>query len=154
MSSSDIIHTGGCFCKAVRYQVTGKPVTSAYCHCTLCQRLQGAAFISTLHFSASNFSWTHSEPHDAALDVFEVTSKPWKKRRRCKNCGCTVASYNSKSELWSVWGTQFDRDEDGKIKGWDTIKPTAHIFYETRLLDVQDDLGKWTGYESKSERIA
>ncbi|KAF9535728.1 Mss4-like protein [Crepidotus variabilis] len=152
MSSSDISHTGHCFCMAVGYQVTGKPFLSAYCHCTLCQRSHGAAFISSLHFSASRFSWTHAKPHDTALDVF-VTSETGK-RYRCKACGSTIAFFNLEANEWSVWGAQLDRDEKGDFIGWDLLKPTAHIFYDTRLVDVKDDLGKWTGYEGESQRIA
>jgi len=74
-------------------------------------------------------------------------------RWRCKKCGCTIASYNRKLDKWRVWGAQFERDGEGRIIGWDTIKPTAHIFYETRMVDVQDDLGKWVGYEGKSEKL-
>lgn len=39
------------------------------------------------------------------------------------------------------------------MKGWDVLQPTAHIFYETRMLDVGGSLGKWTGYEGLSDRI-
>lgn len=149
---ADIIHKGGCFCNAVRYQVMGLPLLSAYCHCTLCQRLNAAAFILTIHFPASRFSWTHPEPYNDALESYAVSTKPWKIRWRCKQCGCTVSSYNSKLDKWSVWGAQLERDVEGRIKDWDTIKPTAHVFYETRMVDVQDDLGKWAGYEGKSEK--
>ncbi|CAA7265851.1 unnamed protein product [Cyclocybe aegerita] len=149
-----VVHSGRCFCKAIRYRVTGLPILSAYCHCTLCQTFNAAAFICTIHFPASAFAWTHAEPHDEALDFFDVPTKPWKRRWRCKQCGVTVASYNSRSNKWSVWGGQLDRDAEGKIIGWDTIKPTAHIFYETRMIDVQDELGKWTGYEGQSERLS
>jgi len=65
----------------------------------------------------------------------------------------TVASNNTKANKWSVWGGQLDRDLKDKIIGWDIVKPTAHIFYETRMLDIDDGLPKWTGYENKSERI-
>jgi hypothetical protein len=41
MSDADIVHNGGCFCNGVRYKVVGLPLLSAYCHCTLCQRLNG-----------------------------------------------------------------------------------------------------------------
>jgi len=63
-------------------------------------------------------------------------------------------SKNSKTGNCSVWGAQMERGDEGKIKGWDVIKPTAHIFYETRMLDINDDLGKWDGYEGRSTRIA
>jgi len=35
------IYRGGCYCGAIAWQATGKPILSAYCHCTLCQRLNG-----------------------------------------------------------------------------------------------------------------
>ncbi|KAF8963953.1 Mss4-like protein [Flammula alnicola] len=149
----NIVHKGGCFCGLASYQVKGLPLLSAFCHCSLCQRLNAAAFILTCHFPASRFAWTHAHPDSDTLESYAVASKPWKIRWRCKKCGCTIASYNSKLDQWSVWGVQFERDDKGKIIGWDTIKPTAHIFYDTRMLDVQDDLSKWTGYEGKSERL-
>jgi hypothetical protein len=35
--------TGGCNCRAVRYEVTQALLGAAYCHCTRCQRRTGAA---------------------------------------------------------------------------------------------------------------
>jgi hypothetical protein len=64
-----------------------------------------------------------------------------------------VASHNTKTDKWSVWGVQFERDESGAMKDLDSVKPTAHIFYETRLVEITDELGKWDGYEGKSTRI-
>jgi hypothetical protein len=64
-----------------------------------------------------------------------------------------VSSYNAKTDRWSVWGCQLERDENGKIKGWDIAKPTAHMFYGTRVLDVGDGLSKWEGYENKSAKL-
>jgi hypothetical protein len=46
-----------------------------------------------------------------------------------------------------------DRNADGKIVGWDIAKPTAHQFYGTRMLDVNDDLTKWEGYQSNSDNL-
>ncbi|TFY67974.1 hypothetical protein EVG20_g3736 [Dentipellis fragilis] len=125
----------------------------AYCHCTQCQRLNACPFIATIHFSTPTFTWTHAEPHENHLDSFVNPTKPWKTRFRCKICGCAVASRNSKANKVSIWGTQLERDEAGKIKRWDVVKPTAHIFYETRTLDVNDGLGKWSGYEGQSVQI-
>ena len=47
------------------------------------------------------------------------------------------------------------RGEDGRIlkEVWERVKPTAHIFYGTRMLDVPDGLGKWEAYEGKAQRI-
>ncbi|KAJ7116823.1 Mss4-like protein [Mycena crocata] len=148
------IHSGACFCRAITYTVTGKPTLSAYCHCTRCQILNGSAFIWTIHFHSSAFAWTHPEPHDTALETYVTEGKPWKTRFRCKKCGSCVGSYNKQTENWSVWGAQLDRDEAGATKNWDGIKPTAHIFYGTAMVQCADELGKWEGYEDKSKRIA
>ncbi|EFI28718.1 hypothetical protein CC1G_13744 [Coprinopsis cinerea okayama7 len=143
--------TGGCFCGGARYEVRGKPVLSAYCHCTLCQRFNAAAFIHTIHFPASSFKWTTAEDN---LQTYVVPTKPWKTRFRCKNCGVAVAGHNGRRDKRSIWGGQLDREtEGGRIKNWDIVKPSAHIFYETRMLDVNDGLSKWAGYEGDSERL-
>ncbi|GAW09682.1 hypothetical protein LENED_011860 [Lentinula edodes] len=89
----------------------------------------------------------------AAFDVYSVANKPWKKRFRCKGCGACVASYSTTKFKYSVWAGQFERDEEGKIRNWDLIKPTAHMFYATRMLDFNDELPKWEGYEGQSKRI-
>jgi hypothetical protein len=52
-----------------------------------------------------------------------------------------------------VWGPHFARDDSGRIIRWEEVRPTAHIFYGTRLIDIEDDLGKWEGYEGISEKI-
>ncbi|KAJ7431731.1 hypothetical protein B0H11DRAFT_2165553 [Mycena galericulata] len=124
-------HAGACFCGSVSYTVTGKPTLSAYCHCTRCQ--VRSACIWTIHFPGTAFTWTHSQPHSAAISEYVTEGKPWKTRYRCSRCGCCVACFNTKTEEWSVWGSQLER-EDGTTKN----------------LDV---LGKWEGYENKSKRI-
>lgn len=106
-----------------------------------------------MHFNGPAFSWTHAEPHEAVLDFYDNHLKPWKRRWRCKKCGSNVASYNSRTEKWSVWGAEMARDEFGSIRSWEVAKPSAHIFYGTRMLNVNDDLPKWEGYEGTSRRL-
>ena len=45
------------------------------------------------------------------------------------------------------------RDKDGKIERWEDVKPSAHIFYGTRMVDIRDGLGKWEGYVGSSVRL-
>lgn len=87
------------------------------------------------------------------IETYSVESKPWKIRSRCKKCGCCVSSHNTRTNRRSVWSAQLERDEQGKIKHWDDLKPTAHIFYGTRMLDIQDELAKWEGYNDESRRL-
>ncbi|KAG1857653.1 Mss4-like protein [Suillus tomentosus] len=142
---------GSCFCQAISYAVSARPILSAYCHCTSCQRLTSCPFVHTMHFDASAFTWTHPEPHESRLDFYDNILMPYKRRYRCKTCGVGVASHNYNTNRVSIWGASLDRDEDGKVVGWDIAKPTAHQFYGTRMLDVNDELSKWQGYQSNSD---
>lgn len=167
--SSDVVYEGSCFCGRVTYTVTGRPLLSAYCHCTICQRLNRALlvlamgksaqslldspFIHTLHFPKPAFAWTHGEPQEGVLQSFIIPQKPWKTRWRCKQCGGCVMSHNSKTNRCSIWGAHLERDKEGKIIGWNDLKPTAHMFYGTRMLDINDSLSKWEGYENQSTQI-
>ncbi|KAJ3722236.1 Mss4-like protein [Lentinula raphanica] len=151
--NNNIVYKGKCYCGAVSYAVKGKPILSAFCHCTLCQRLAASPCVATIHFPADAFSWTHDEPHESAFEMYPVADKPWKNRFRCKTCGACVTSYSTTKSKYSVWAGQLERDEEGKIKNWELIKPTAHMFYGTRMLDFNDDLPKWEGYEGQSKRL-
>jgi len=141
---------GTCFCGNVSLTLSAPPVLSAYCHCILCQRLNACPFVHTMHFEASAFTWM--DP--SSLHGFSIPEKPHKKRWQCKNCGTNVSSYNSATNRWSVWGCGLERDGEGKLKNWDIIKPTSHIFYGSRVLDISDDLCKWEGYENKSAKLS
>lgn len=112
----------------------------------------GCPFIHTVHFPLEAFSWTIADP-DLHLDKYSPVEKPWKTRVRCKNCGASVASHNSKANKWSIWAAHLSRDENGRIIGIERVRATAHIFYDTRIVDVDDKLGKWDGYENTSRSI-
>ncbi len=64
-----------------------------------------------------------------------------------------MMSANAKTGSCSVWGAHLERDAAGRIVDWAKVRPTAHIFYGTRMLDVGDGLGKWEGYERGSTRL-
>ena len=42
--------TGGCLCGAVRYRATVDPIRVVNCHCGMCRRASGAAFLTHVHF--------------------------------------------------------------------------------------------------------
>lgn len=71
----------------------------------------------------------------------------------CKSCGACVASQSTTKAKYSVWAGQLERDENGAIKNWEMVKPTAHMFYDMRLFNVHDGLPKWDGYEGLSNRM-
>lgn len=64
-----------------------------------------------------------------------------------------MTSFNSKTQRWSIWAAVLERDEEGRLKNSEILKPTAHMFYGTRMLNINDGLSKWEGYENSSKRI-
>ena len=49
--------TGGCLCGAVRYRATVGPIRAVNCHCGMCRRASGAAFLTHVHFPIGAFTW-------------------------------------------------------------------------------------------------
>ena len=115
----------------------------------------GCPFVHTIHVKEPDFvwSWLYTEPSGSRVDYYENPLKQHKRRFRCKQCGAPVASFNMRTAQFSVWGACLERGPDGEILEWARVKPTAHQFYGTRMLDVNDELGKWEGYEGKSEKL-
>lgn len=72
---------------------------------------------------------------------------------RCKKCGSPIGSYNVVKEEWTIWPTTLKRGEGGEIVRRERIAPTAHQFYGTALVKIEDNLSKWEGYEGKSRQL-
>jgi hypothetical protein len=51
---------GGCQCGAVRYRVTGAPVMTALCHCSMCRRAHAAPAVAWALFAESQVEFTGS----------------------------------------------------------------------------------------------
>ena len=56
------IRLGGCNCGAVRYRLTGAPLTAYICHCHLCQKRTGGPFSMSLVLPANSIEITEGEP--------------------------------------------------------------------------------------------
>ncbi|KXN84251.1 hypothetical protein AN958_12824 [Leucoagaricus sp. SymC.cos] len=146
---SSVIHAS-CYCGAASYKVEGKPYFSLYCHCTQCQRIHGSPFVLVLHYPSKAVAWTHTDP-DAVFTKSKAEDE-WKEWR-CKSCLGILGSENSSRQRWSLKGALFCRNTQGLIENWHLVKPTGHMFYDTRMLDVNDGLPKWESYAGASRRI-
>ena len=117
MSNSHITATGGCLCKAVRYQVQGPLRDVIACHCTQCRRSSG-------HFVAA----TATRPEH--LTITEDRGLSWYqppalyKRGFCKLCGSSLffVSETGAEDKISIAA--------GSLDSAAGIKLAAHIFIE------------------------
>ena len=75
--------TGGCYCKAVRYEAEGEPMRRIECHCRECQYISGGAQNYSMVMPGEGFRYTQGQPKGFTRPDLEdgVT------REFCPDCG-------------------------------------------------------------------
>ena len=74
---------GGCFCGSVRYNFKKNNYLSSNCHCSMCRRISGAAFVSWLAIPVPAFEYTKGEPK-------KLISSSQGSRYFCQDCGTPI----------------------------------------------------------------
>ena len=123
--------TGGCLCGAVRYRATANPVRAVNCHCGMCRKSSGAAFLTFVHFPIGAFTWTEGEP-------VRYRSSSEAERGFCARCGSTLTMHEAiLGDRVQVSLGSLDRPEN--------VRPDDHVWTEDQLpwLHVDDDLPRF-----------
>lgn len=81
------MHSGGCLCGAVRYEISGELAPIQVCHCSQCRKAQGGPFATNIPVPRSAFRLLSGE---SALA--EYRASPEKKRVFCRTCGSPIYS--------------------------------------------------------------
>lgn len=89
------MHNGGCLCGRVRYQYDGEIEEVSICHCTQCQKSQGAAFAAVAPVRADRFEILQGHGY---LKEFRASAN--KARVFCAECGSPL--YSSRDDLPDV----------------------------------------------------
>ena len=79
---------GGCYCGAVRFEITEELRVILNCHCRNCRRAHGAPFYAFAFLNPNNFRVTTGEEHVAG---YEFT--PGYTRNFCRVCGGRLFNY-------------------------------------------------------------
>jgi len=97
---------GGCFCGALRYQLSAPPLMIYNCHCTNCQKITGGAFTVAATVIESALVFTKGAPKrmawkaDSGNDRFGLF---------CGDCGSRIANGQTPSTgLLSLRAGTFD----------------------------------------------
>ena len=123
--------TGGCSCGVVRYRATADPIRVVSCHCGMCRRASGAAFLTHVHFPVEAFTWTQGEPTRWRSSVDA-------ERGFCARCGSTLTMHESVlDDRVQVSLGSLDRPGD--------VRPDDHVWTESQLawLKIDDDLPRF-----------
>ncbi len=139
--SDDSSLTGRCLCGAVRFEILPPTKWCAHCHCSLCRRAHGAAFVTWFGVERTQFAMTSGEEQ-----LVWFHSSPPARRGFCGRCGSTLFF---ESERWP--------DEIhialAHMEGPIDRAPAAHVFYDTHVdwFEVSDDLRRLGGPNGNEE---
>ena len=75
--------TGGCLCGAVRYELSEPPIEAGTCHCRMCQKWTGSAFMAMARFFRPALRFTKGEPK-------LYRSSSIKEKGFCPDCGSSL----------------------------------------------------------------
>ena len=63
--------TGGCYCRAVRYEAEGEPMMKAQCHCRECQYITGGSPNMFLAMSPDGFKYTKARRSNSSARIWK-----------------------------------------------------------------------------------
>lgn len=125
-------YTSGCFCGAVRVELSGEPFAQAYCHCNSCRGWLGAP----LHAATL---WPDASVRVVAgadrLGLYQKTEAS--QRQFCTTCGSPVLVRHPALGAVDV--------PVGTIAGF-TFQPTVHVHYGEKVLALRDGLPKFRDF--------
>ena len=85
--------TGGCYCGALRFEVSGEIPMRALCLCQTCQKISGGAGNLFVGIEASAFRYTQGEPRRFTREG----SGDSPTREFCGECGVHIAARSPKA---------------------------------------------------------
>ena len=145
MSSAELDTAGGCFCGAIRYQVSGGPFWVGHCHCYSCRRQTGAPVVTFAGFKKDQVSFVSGSRkfHHSSEGI---------SRGFCEDCGTPLtwegtSTLEGRGEVVEFYISTFDDPE--------VFTPENHVWYSDKLswFDVHDSLPRWSGFDFRSEIV-
>jgi hypothetical protein len=129
-----------CACGKSGFRVTATPLSRFVCHCTICRGYTGEPFNDVAAFWAGAVS---------VPSVFPVTFKKYRpppnvSRGLCQHCAKPVVEFMTLAPLVKLAFVPVENILDAQ----NLPTPSAHIFYDRRVKDVEDSIAKFSGYWS------
>ena len=139
MTTESIPLDGGCACSAVRYRISRPPMFVHCCHCTRCQRENGAPFA---HHAMVEFTTMHLLVGEPAFVKVPTDSGGTHWIARCPTC--QTAMWNEHGSRRAI--TRYVRV--GTLDEPARCPPLAHIFVRSKQpwLPLSPELPAFAGY--------
>lgn len=137
MSDSNV-HPCQCACGATKFTVSGAPLLRALCHCTICQAFNESAYADITVFTNGQVNL----PDDNPVEFKEYRKPPAVQRGKCSACDKPAIEYLRLPVLPDIVFVPSANITDKVV----LPAPSMHIFYNSRVADIQDDLPRYQGY--------
>ncbi len=127
-------YTGGCACRAIRYEVTGEPIVNVDCQCRQCQRSSGGGHTSNMTFRGAAVKLS------GEASRWQVTGEGGtvKSNAFCPTCGSPVyMTFPDMPDIFIVRPASLDEPEryspqlvtwTDAAQPWDRIDPALPSF--------------------------
>jgi hypothetical protein len=114
---------GGCSCGEIRYRLTSAPLIVHCCHCTLCQRQTGSAFVINALIETDRIERVKGEPVAISMPTESARTH---EIYRCGKCQVAVWSdYGRRPFLRFVRVATLDQPH--------AITPDVHIYFRSKV---------------------
>lgn len=121
-------YKGSCFCGAVQFTVSGKPVAMGYCHCGSCRHWSAAPVNAFSLWKPETVKVTQG------ADLIGTYSKtPWSYRKWCKTCGGHIFTEHPTMGLTDVYAAVIPDLP---------YKAGVHVHYQEAVLRIRDGVPK------------
>lgn len=133
---------GRCLCGNLRFELRGKPLWVAHCHCHSCRRNTGSAVATFVGHKKEQLTYTRGE-----RKFYE--SSPGVQRGFCADCG-TPMTYEADRCPDEVHLYVSTLDNPG------AYRPQVHVFFAERIpwMKLEDDLPRYQGLTADTEPVS
>ena len=118
-------YSGSCLCGEVKFDVNADAIWCSNCHCTMCQKAHGAAFVTWVGFPEESVSL---RDENEALQWYNSSSGA--DRGFCGQCGSSPFFRSTR------WGGELHIARtliDVETGGTDALIPTKNSFFDTHV---------------------
>ena len=125
---------GSCQCGSVRYEIAGSFAFIGNCHCSICRKSNGAAYVTWGIIDPEQFRWTAGQE---CIEHYQSSAERY--RCFCRKCGSSLASRHAGRISEVVLGS---------VDGDPGARPIEHIFVNSKAAwhAITDELpqhGEW-----------
>lgn len=128
------LHKGECFCGSVRIEVSGEPLSMAYCHCSSCRSWSGSPVHASTMWASDSVRVVAGAEH---VRTFHKTPQSVSHRQYCGECGGHLMIGHPDFGMFDVFAATIP-----------TLKFAAslHVNYAETVLPLRDGLPKFRDF--------